>query len=367
MNRINKFLEKIKPYKVASHKIWRTPLSKRSDMLKLDWNEATCETSPLVKDRLQHLLQTQFLNLYPDTSNQELYDSLSQYTDLPVRNIQYFGSSDAIHEYISRIYLTSGDEILILWPSYDNLRLTLQVSGANLNFFELKEDFSFNTQEFESKIDLVRPKLVYICNPNNPTGTLLDKSYIKYLIERYSETIFLIDEAYIEFCEGNSCKELVLDHDNILITRTLSKAFGLANVRFGYLLASKENIEAVSKIRNPKNITSFAQEAAIGVLSDISFMKAYVEEVHKAKEYFIKTINQKFKTKLKACESNGNFVLINCHDYETKCGLLEFLEENNIFIRAVSQTESLRNYVRVTIGTKEQMKRVIEKIEEFFK
>ena len=353
MININKYLQKIRPYKVASHKVWRVAPSERDTLLKLDWNEATCETSPVVKERLHRLLETQFLNLYPDTNNDELYSQLSKYVDLPKDNIQYFGSSDSLHEYISRLYIGVGDEVLILWPSYDNLRLTLQASGANINFFELNDDFSFNTDEFERKIIELHPKLVYICNPNNPTGTIIDKEYIKYLIKKYKDIIFLIDEAYIEFC--------------ILITRTLSKAFGLSNVRFGYMLASKDNIDAISTIRNPKNITTFAQEAAIGALSDIQYMDTYVEQIKKARSYFINIINTQYDRYLKTYSSYGNFVLIDCYDYQTKVELLKYLENHNIFIRAVNQSESLKNCVRITIGTKSQMRAVIDTIDSFFK
>ena len=366
MININKYLSRIKPYKVASHKIWRVTPEERQSILKLDWNEATCEPSSVVKQRLLHLLDTDFINFYPDTNNQEIYQKLSEYLNLPVDNIQYFGSSDYLHEYLSRIYVDSGDEVLIVWPSYDNLRLTMQSSGANINFFELGEHFTFDFEAFEKEIERLRPKLVYICNPNNPTGTLIDKEYIKFLITKFPETTFLIDEAYIEFSETDTCKEFVRDFDNILITRTLSKAFGLANIRFGYILASAENIQAISNIRNPKNITTFAQEAAIGALSDISHMRSYVAEVIKARDFFIDFINNNFSGRLMAYPSHGNFVLIDCLDIQTKSDLLKYLEDNNIFIRAVSQSESLKNCVRITIGKMHQMKIVANCIDKFF-
>lgn len=364
MININEHLKNLKPYKVASHKVWRVSPKERSSLLKLDWNEASCEISPIVKQRLQSLLKTDFLNLYPDTSNELLYDLLSRYLALPKENIQYFGSSDSLHEYISRLYVGPGDNILILWPSYDNLRLTMQVSGATVRFLELENDFSFNPKAFEEEISKYLPKLVYICNPNNPTGTILSKEYILGLVKKFSDTIFLIDEAYIEFCETETCKDYVTKYDNILITRTLSKAFGLAAIRFGYLIASQENISAISNIRNPKNITIFAQEAAIGALSDTEYMKAYVKEVKRARSYFIESVNTRYPGKLKAYESNGNFVLIDCLDYMTKCELLAHLENNNIFVRAVGQSDSLANCIRVTIGTVKQMKHVIEVMDD---
>lgn len=367
MIKINKYLSDLKPYKVASHKVWRVPAQERKSLLKLDWNEATGELSPIVKKRLHDLLETDFLNLYPDTSNEELYRLLSKYLQLPEENIQYFGSSDSLHEYISRLYVCPEDEILILWPSYDNLRLTLQVSGARVKFFDLGQNFTFNPEAFEKAIEDNNPKMVYICNPNNPTGTILKKEYIHHLVKKFPQVIFLIDEAYIEFCAHETCKNYVLEFDNLLITRTMSKAFGLAAIRFGYLIASRENIVAISNIRNPKNITIFAQEAAIGALSDVSYMEAYVEEVKKARSYFIDAVNSTFEGKVKAYQSFGNFVMLNCYDYQRKLDLLAYLEQNNVFIRAVGQSESLRNCVRVTIGNIDQMKHVVRLMDQFFK
>lgn len=362
---INKHLKDVKPYKVASHKIWAVSQEERSSILKLDWNEATCGPTPLVKERLLNLLSNDLLNLYPATYNAELYLKIAEYVGIPKENIQYFASSDALHEYISRLYIAVGDAVLLLWPSYDNFRLTMQVAGAEVSYYEIGNNFLFNPKAFENEIDRVRPKLVYICNPNNPTGLVLDRNYIENLLKKYKDTLFLVDEAYIEFDEGYSCKEFVLEYENLLISRTMSKAFGLANIRFGYLLASKENIKLISNIRNPKNITTFAQEAVIAALSDVEYMRSYVQEVIKARTFFIESINTRCYEKFKAYESHANFVMIECRNKQIKEKISNYLEDNNIFIRAISQSESVRNCIRITIGTIAQMKRVIKVFESF--
>ena len=365
MSYINKYLRNFKPYNVASHKVWTVDPEDRHGILKLDWNEATREPSPIVKERLQKLLDTSFLNLYPASYNAELHQLLADYVGLPKENIQYFASSDSLHEYISKLYITVGDPALILWPSYDNFRLTAQVAGAHVMFFELNDDFSFDAEAFEEKIERKQPSLVYICNPNNPTGLILDRKYIMHLLEKFDSTMFLIDEAYIEFSPEKTCKDFVLQYENILISRTMSKAFCMANIRFGYLIASADNIKFISSIRNPKNITTFAQEAVIGALSDISYMKDYVTEVNEAKRFFIDEVNIKYSKRLKAYESYANFVMLKCCDRLTKSELINFLERNNVFIRNINQSESVRDCVRITIGTVEQMKYVATLIGDY--
>lgn len=365
MSYINKYLRNFKPYTVASHKIWQVREEDKKNILKLDWNEATVSPSPKVNERINQLLQTEFLNLYPQVYNEELYNLLAEYVKLPSKNIQYFASSDSLHEYISHMYITVGDPVLILWPSYDNFRLTAEVAGAQLMFHELDDDFSLNCEAFENEIIGKEPSLVYICNPNNPTGLLLEKSYVEHLLESFPNTMFLIDEAYIEFAKHETCKDLVCKYNNILISRTMSKAFGLANIRFGYLLASEENIGYISSIRNPKNITTFTQEAVIGALSDVEYMEKYVSEVNEAKKYFVNAINSKCKGIFKAYCSNGNFVLIKCRNQEEKSALIHYLEKNNVFIRNIMHSKKIEDCVRVTIGTKEQMKKVVALFYEF--
>ena len=365
MSYINKYLRNFKPYSVASHKIWQVSPEERENILKLDWNEATKAPSPMVKSRIEKLLEYDFLNLYPSTYNEELHNLLAEYVKLPKNNIQYFASSDSLHEYIAKMYITVGDPALILWPSYDNFRLTAQVAGANVMFFELNEEFEFDKDLFEMKINKKQPSLVYICNPNNPTGSILSKEYIKHLFDEFPATMFLIDEAYIEFEDSYTCSSLVLDYDNILISRTMSKAFGLANIRFGYLIASEENIKYISSIRNPKNITSFAQEATIGALSDVDYMKAYVEEVKKAREYFINSINTYCSDYFKAYDSHANFVMVKCRSLLVKSEILNYLERKNVFVRNIGQSDSVSECIRITIGTQKQMEYVCNLFMEY--
>ena len=149
MKFINKYLRNLAPYKVASHKVWEVSDEKRKSILKLDWNEATIPPSPKVKERLKKIVEKEDIYfLYPSTNNDEILQRLSIYTKLPVDNIQYFASSDSLHEYLVRMYITVGDPILILGPTYDNFRLTSQTQGAIVHYFNYDEQFNLNEIEF---------------------------------------------------------------------------------------------------------------------------------------------------------------------------------------------------------------------------
>ena len=361
----NKYLRNLKPYKLASHKIWSVTPDDRETILKLDWNEATIPPSPKVRERLQKIMaEPCFFNLYPSTHNEELISLLTAYVGLPKDNIQYFGSSDALHEYVCKVFISVGDPVMILGPSYDNFRLTCQANGAEVFFSYYNDDFSFSADSFEAEINRREPAVVYICNPNNPTGNVHSQSYIEHLLKEFPDTLFLIDEAYYEF-SGVTCKDLVLKYDNILISRTMSKAFALANFRVGYLLGSKDNVQFVNRIRNPKNLSTFAQEAACGALSDPAYMWDYVHEVNSAKDSFIRSM-EAWKEHFTLFPSHGNFIMAKFPDYEKKMALMDYLSENNIFVRNTMQADCVKNCFRITVGTRAQMEHVAQIIAAFY-
>lgn len=361
----NKYLRNLKPYKLASHKIWTVSPEERNDILKLDWNESTIPPSPEVKKRLIELLNgPEIFNLYPSTRNIELMELLSNYVGVPTDNIQYFASSDSLHEYICKVFVSVGDPIIILGPSYDNFRLTCQANGADVYFSILNDSFEFNADKFENDIRCHEPAMVYICNPNNPTGTIHQCDYIEHLLKEFRDTLFLIDEAYYEF-SGITCKDLVLKYDNILISRTMSKAFALANFRIGYLIASSDNIDFISRIRNPKNLTTFAQEAAIAALKDVEYMKQYVTEVHSGMDYFISAMS-KYQHIFTINIGGGNFILLKFSSIEQKTALYDYLIANNIFVRNTTQHPILEKCFRITAGTLDQMKKVTQVVDKFY-
>ena len=366
MKFVNKYLRNLLPYKVASHKIWEVDNTNRKRILKLDWNESTIPPSPLVKQSIMRIAaEDDIYSLYPSTNNQYLLQSLSLYTDLPIKNLQYFASSDSLHEYLVRMYVGVGDPILIIGPTYDNFRLTCESQGGQVNFFNYEEDFTLDFDRLNTTISTLTPSLIYLCNPNNPTGNSIDINLIKILLEKFPDTLVLVDEAYFEFSRLTMAK-FVLEYDNLFISRTFSKAFGLANFRIGYLISSVENINQISKIRNPKNVTTFAQEAAISALSDLDYMNKYVDEVNSTKILF-KSELEKYSFIKQVYSSDSNFLLIEFKNYDYKINFFNYLIKNNIFVRNLSHSDLLYNCLRITVGTFDQMKLVLNVVDEFNK
>ncbi|WP_395003414.1 pyridoxal phosphate-dependent aminotransferase [uncultured Helicobacter sp.] len=342
---INHHIRTLKPYIPISHKVWEC--AHREDILKLDWNESTIPPSPLVTQGLYHFLDHGFLQWYPDTHNTELYALLAKYARVDSEQIEIFGGSDCAHEYILQVFLDTGDKALIVAPTYDNFRSRAQGIGITTHFFYLTKDFMLDFDALDRAIIHHTPQMVYICNPNNPTGIVYDSVQLQNLIQTHSNTMFLIDEAYYEFC-AQTLAPLTVTHKNLIITRTFSKAFGLASFRIGYCISHAQNIALLNKLRNPKSLSALAQVAAIHALKDESYMWAYVKEVQRAKEWFDTQIRS---LGIKTYHSAANFILIS-HTHD----LCRLLERHHIYIR--DYRHIIPNHFRITIGTHTQMQKV---------
>jgi histidinol-phosphate aminotransferase len=363
MKFVNKYLRNLQPYKVASHKIWEVPVNEQCEVLKLDWNEATIPPSPKVKEALFELVNNDHIfNLYPSTNNNTLLSLLSQYTQLSESNLQYFASSDSLHEYLVRMYVAAGDPILILGPTYDNFRLTCESQGGQVNYFYYPDNFQLNDKDFIDKIFEIKPSLIYICNPNNPSGNLISEKVILNILKIFKDTVILLDEAYFEFSKFTMSKH-INDFENLFISRTFSKAFALANFRAGYLISHPSNILEVSKIRNSKNFGTFTQVAVVAALSDIDYMQSYVEQVIEAREFFCNYLDNLFFVN-SYINSNANFVLVKFKNNNYKNIVINKLEDNYIFVRELQHSILLENCLRFTIGNISQMKRVIKVLNE---
>ena len=356
----NKLLQNINPYKLSSHKAWEVLGS--NGVLKLDWNESTIDPSPRVFSELLRVIDTGKLNWYPNTNNESLRKKIAEYVGIAVANIQYFASSDALHEYILRAFMNEEESVLIVNPTYDNFRAVGESVSKNVFSFNLDSNFMLDVKELSNEILHVRPKLVYIVNPNNPTGTLHEIEKIRYLLKKHPFTLFIIDEAYFEFSNVSSSL-LCSTYNNIIVSRTFSKAFGLASFRVGYAISCSQNIEVLNKIRNPKNVSLLAQVAAEAALDDVNYMQEYVRVVNTAKgDFFNYLVNF---SQFKIHYGSGNFLFVEAKSQKLKDDLIKHLENNNVFVRDYGHLAQTQKHFRITIGTIDQMAIVKKHMSEF--
>lgn len=359
------FVQKLKPYRTVSHKVWEYTYDKKTDIvesiLKLDWNEASMIENNLLKDLLRYFVHHHIkLNWYPDTNNVILLKEISRYVNLPVENIQYFGGSDAALEYICRTFIAPRDKVIILGPTYDNFRVYAESCGGRCIVYLNKDPFVKDVNRLYRFINLRNPKAVYIVNPNNPTGVLYEIHEIEFLLKKFHKTLFIIDEAYYEFC-GLTCSELVKRYENIIITRSFTKAFALGGFRLGYILAPRYIIEFIDKIRVGKNINTFAQVAGILALRNKWYMEEYVREVKESREILTSELRSMGLNVISTC---ANFILIKV---KNPIRFTKLLEENLIFVRDRSSDPQLSGYVRITVGDLKTTKEFLNRFKKIIK
>lgn len=352
-----KDVDQLNTYNLPSQKAWK--LSSKHHTLKLDWNETTIPPSPMVKEGILKFIDEGRLNWYPELHNEKLIKELADYNCIDEKFIQYFAGSDSLHEYLVRAFLEKGDRLMIVGPTYDHFRALAQSFGVEINFHYLDEDYQFKLSDFLVDIERYSPKVVYLVNPNNPTGNEYDLKLVENILKNSPNTLFILDEAYYEFSKHTS-KELTLKYSNIIITRTFSKAFGLASFRIGYCIACEDIIAGLNKIRNPKNISALAQIAAINALKDKPYMESYVSEVLKSKDFFAKSLKE---LGVRTVHGGGNYILLEL-EKSIREKLLPVFEKQNIFIRDFSNNQRLKDFIRISVGTKTQMLEVFEIIKK---
>tara|TARA_Y100000816_G_C26103528_1_gene585547 strand:+ start:541 stop:1629 length:1089 start_codon:yes stop_codon:yes gene_type:complete len=344
------------PYKITATDVYNN----NNDFLKLDWNESTIPPSNKVLDAISNIIKKNRLHWYPPNLNIPLLESLANYCKVETDNIQYFAGSDSLHEYIIQACIDPNDSVVVVTPTYDNFRAVVSSYGGKIYKYKLEEPFDYNIKDLISYIKKINPKLVYICSPNNPTGTIYTYNDLEYLIKKISNSLIIIDEAYYEF-SGITLANLVGSCDNFIISRTFSKAFGLASFRIGYCIAHHSIINTLNKVRNPKSVSLFAQFAAQKALEDIKYLNNFVKNVDKSK-IMITSFFDNYK--IKYFVGGGNYILVNSSGFGHEKILL-FLKKNNILVRDLGHIQSLQNYIRITLGLEENTSKVVSVFEKF--
>ena len=331
---------------IKTMKPYSPPLEGRSAQgyLLLDFNEMTIETSPRVKQALHDFVESGRLQLYPEYGN--LTEVIAVYAGCKPEEVLVTNGSDQGIDIIMRAFVEKGDKIVIPSPSFAMEYQSASLQGADI----LKpryagESLDFPTREVCTLLEQ-KPKLLVLCNPNNPTGTAIGKEDLENILQKAKAhaVAVLHDEAYFEF-SNITAKDFVKDFDNLFLTRTLSKQFGLASLRAGYVVSQKQNIQELLKIRGPYDVNMFAKTAIMTALQDVGHFQEYIREVmEEAKpklEEFFRSNNVKFYP------SAANFLLIKPEHAEK---VVEQLKGQGILVRP---REDPPGTIRISIGTVE--------------
>ena len=303
----------------------------QADMVFLDANENPFDNS---------------LNRYPDPQQTALKSLISQQNEVASDQILLGNGSDEVLDLIFRAFCEPNqDSILTLPPTYGMYDVL-----ANLNAIEniqvpLNSDFQL---EVDLIIENIKPntKLLFICSPNNPSGNTVDRNGIERLLKAFNGLV-VIDEAYIDFTEESSWTQWLNAYPNLIVTQTLSKAYGLAGIRLGICYASKEIIAVLNKIKPPYNINTLTQEAAIKALQNKDVLTDQIASILNERNRLNKAL-ETYSFIKKIYPSEANFILIKVDDANKR---YDELIKKGIVVRNRSSQLHCENCLRITLGT----------------
>jgi histidinol-phosphate aminotransferase len=356
-----KSILKIKPYKPGKpiEEVKRELGLKR--IIKLASNENTLGPSSQALKALRDFLPK--IYLYPEDSCFYLKRELAKRLKVRMENLIMGNGSDEIMELIPKTFLNPGEEIIYGQPSFLIYEIVTKIMGGKPVPVPLK-DYTYDLKGILKTITK-KTKIIFICNPNNPTGTMVNEKEIKAFLKRVSKRIIVVlDEAYKDYVERRDFPNsigLLKEYKNIIILRTFAKIYGLAGLRIGYGIARKEVIDLLSKVRLPFNVNSLAQAATLASLKDKEQVNKTRRMNREGKRFFYNV----FKSLgLEYVPTQTNFILINLRRSGEK--ICRELLLRGIIIREMSAW-GLNNYIRVTIGREEENKRFIQALKKILK
>ncbi len=341
---------------------YKPPLEGRAvkDYLLLDFNERTTGASPKVREALKKFIDSDRLQVYPEYG--DLETKIAKYAEVPVGQVIITNGGDQGIDIICRAYLDEGDKVIIPFPAFAMHYQSAGIQGAEIlepRYNEkgeppLKEilDLILNTEGI---------KLIILCNPNNPIGSIIPIDDIEEILIKAKEKDIAVlhDEAYFEF-SGITAKDLIDKYDNLYIMRTFAKAFGLVASRAGYLISKEENIQELLKIRGPYDVNMFAKTAILAALEDIGYAKDYIKEVMEVSKPRLETF---LKEKgIFFYPSQANYLLLRV---ENPGGIMEGLKSQSILVRPKPGPDG-KETIRVSIGTLKDTERLVAVLEEIF-
>ena len=336
---------------ILHRRTYEAPAEGREKKLRLDFNENTAGCSPAVLRELAKMSPTQ-LAMYPEYLRPT--QRLARYFGVrPDELLLTNGGDDALRVFFDT-FVDSGSSILICEPTFPMYRYYAEISGAKVHALRYGPEMEFPLQEILSQLRK-KPRVLFIANPNNPTGTLIEVRAIEKILRAATHTAVVIDEAYAEF-SGVTLIPQIAKYANLFIARTFSKAAGLAALRLGAVIACAKSLSLLRRAMPPYPVNFAALVAAQAAIRDRKSIRRYVRDIHSVRRWFAQELRQRG---VKTYASAGNFLLANFGPGGPK--LFRSLENQGILLR--ERTNDIGpGFVRITIGTRSEMEFLLKKI-----
>ena len=343
---------------VSAMPAYHPPLAGREG-LRLDFNENTVGCSPRVLDRLRSLT-AEDLARYPE--RQPIEAAVAKFLGVSDSELLLTNGVDEAIHILCQTYLAPGDEAVIVVPTYSMYRIYMSAAGAQVISIPAGPEFGFPLDAVRASIS-DRTRLIAIANPNNPTGTFTPPKQLLEIARSAPSAAILIDEAYFEFC-GKTLLPQRRVFANVFITRTFSKAYGLAGLRIGVLIGDAEQMPSLRRVCSPYNVNGVALACLPEALADQNYIERYVTETLQSRARLESVLA---KRGIPFWPSQANFVLARIGSTKSDSqAFVEQMRRRGILIRDRSSDHACEGCVRFTLGTAEHTNRLLAALDEVF-
>jgi histidinol-phosphate aminotransferase len=336
---------------ILDRRTYEPPGEGRADKVRLDFNENTAGCSPAVQRALGKLTP-KLLSMYPEYERGTR--RLARHFQVtPEELLLTNGGDDALRLFFDA-FVDAGSSVVICEPTFPMYRYWGEVAGAKIEVQRYGPAMEFPLEGVLQAL-AARPRVVFLCNPNNPTGTLLDKSVIETILKAATNTAIVLDEAYAEF-SGVTVVPWINEYPQLFVARTFSKAAGLAGLRLGAVIARAESLSVLRRATAPFPVNVAALAAAEAAVGDSKTMKLYVKNILRTRGWFEKELH---KLSVNTYPSAGNFLLADFGPRGSEMCAQLFKE--GVLLRDRAKDIG-RGIVRVSIGTQKEMERLLKLI-----
>lgn len=328
------------------------------EVIKLASNETSIGPSPLAIEAIKKEIEN--INRYPEATSRLLREKLSHKLKIDKEMIIFGNGADDVIDLVGMAFINEGDEVITCETTFPAYRTTVKIMGGKLILVKL-HDYAFNLGEIAKRINK-RTKIIFICNPNNPTGTIVSKETVDKLMKQIPDYVIVVfDEAYYDYVENKNYAtglSYILEGKNVIVIRTFSKIAGIAGVRIGCGIAKPGLIDYLRRVVNPFTTNRLAQVAALASLDDEEHRRKVLSSNQEGKKYLYKELD---KLRLFYVLTETNFIFINVkEDSEI---IFDKLLKKGVIVRP-GKIYGCPNFIRVTIGTAYENQRFIKAIRE---
>jgi len=306
---------------------------------------------------IRKIFNTIAINRYPDSEATELRQHLSEKLGVAPDNILAGNGAVELIRLIALTYFRHGDAVLILEPTFGEYEVACQIVGVEVfkQWARAEEGFVPRVEETVDFIRQHRPRGVFICNPNNPTGKYLSRQEIEIILDACVDSLLILDEAYIAFVDKSWSSIDLVYRGNVIIVRSMTKDYALAGLRLGYAIASREIIDALRRVRPPWNVNVVAQKAGVIALGDVDYLERCKQKVRQAKQFLTTEL---CRVGLTLVPSSTNFFLVRIANAK---GFRAALLRHGILVRDCTSF-GLPEYVRIAPRTMPECQKLIATI-----